>query len=79
MAMTAGSIMRRLKYWGWGYEGDGLDAGAKQALLATFAEGYDICPNRDGGFPAPQTLDLLGQDRFIPFVVEEVTFGQLSS
>jgi alkyldihydroxyacetonephosphate synthase len=47
---------KRLKYWGWGYEGDGLDAGETQALLSTFANSYDIRPADDGAFP---TLDAI--------------------
>ena len=51
-------MARRLKYWGWGYEGDGLDAAATKALLATFADGYGIRPTNDGAFPALDAIAL---------------------
>jgi len=49
---------KRLKYWGWGYEGDGLDANETRALLTTFAEGYGIRPVDDGDFPALDAIAL---------------------
>ena len=49
-------MAKRLKYWGWGYEGDGLDAREAETLLRTFADGYDIRPTDDGAFP---TLDAI--------------------
>jgi len=45
-------MAKRLKYWGWGYEGDGLGAGETETLLRTFADGYGIRPTDDGAFPA---------------------------
>ncbi len=45
-------MTRRLKFWGWGYEGDGLDPGETRALLETFADRCGIFPAADGGFPA---------------------------
>ena len=33
-------MTKKLKYWGWGHEGDGLDAREAKALLATFANGF---------------------------------------
>jgi alkyldihydroxyacetonephosphate synthase len=50
--------MKRLKYWGWGYEGEGLDARQTQALLATFAKGYGIRPADDGAFPNLDSIHL---------------------
>jgi len=50
--------MRTLKYWGWGYEGEGLDARETQALLATLAEGYGIRPVDDGAFPSLDAIAL---------------------
>jgi alkyldihydroxyacetonephosphate synthase len=49
--------MRTLKYWGWGFEGDGLDAAQTKALLDTFA-GYGIRPADDGAFPALDRIAL---------------------
>jgi alkyldihydroxyacetonephosphate synthase len=49
---------KRLKYWGWGHEGDGLDAAQTGALLATFADGFAIRPTDDGAFPTLDALDL---------------------
>ena len=51
-------MTKRLKYWGWGYESDGLEAAATNALLATFAESYDIRPTDDGAFPALDAIEL---------------------
>jgi len=51
-------MTKRLKYWGWGYEGDGLDADETKALLATFADGYGIQPSDDGAFPALDMITL---------------------
>jgi alkyldihydroxyacetonephosphate synthase len=49
---------KRLKFWGWGYEGDGLDAAATQALLSTFSEAYGIRPTDNGAFPALDAIAL---------------------
>ena len=49
---------KTLKYWGWGYEGDGLDGDATKALLGAFADGAGIRPTDDGTFPALATIDL---------------------
>jgi alkyldihydroxyacetonephosphate synthase len=51
-------MTKRLKYWGWGYEGDCLDAREAKALLATFADGYGIRPTDDGAFPALDAITL---------------------
>ncbi len=49
---------KTLKYWGWGYEGDGLDPGETKALLATFAESYGIRPSAEGAFPTLDAIEL---------------------
>ena len=51
-------MKKTLKYWGWGYEGDGLDAGATKQLLATFAAGYGVRPTDAGAFPALDEITL---------------------
>lgn len=51
-------MAKRLKYWGWGYEGDGLDPRATEALLATFAQSFGIRPSDDGTFPALDAISL---------------------
>lgn len=35
---------KRLKYWGWGYEGDGLKPDEKERLLSFYAGLFDISP-----------------------------------
>lgn len=45
---------KTLKYWGWGYEGNGLSDDQERDLLGTFADEYGIRPADDGAFP---TLD----------------------
>ena len=50
-------MAKTLKYWGWGYEGDGLDAGQTKALLETFA-GFGLKPVDDGAFPALDAIAL---------------------
>lgn len=52
------NVTKTLKYWGWGYEGEGLEASETQALLATFADGYGIRPSDDGSFPALDAITL---------------------
>ncbi|MDH3667508.1 MAG: FAD-binding oxidoreductase [Paracoccaceae bacterium] len=47
-----------MKFWGWGHEGDGLDARETNALLETFAEGYGIRPTDDGAFPTLDAISL---------------------
>lgn len=51
-------MTRTLKYWGWGYEGDGLGPTDVTALLTTFADGYGIRPSDDGAFPALADITL---------------------
>lgn len=60
-----GAITKTLKYWGWGYEGDGLDAGETRALLANFSDGYGIWPTDAGAFPALDDITL-GVPRLTP-------------
>ena len=55
---------KTLKYWGWGYEGDGLDAAETKALLQTF-ECYGIRPVDDGTFPHLDAIEL-EQPRLTP-------------
>ena len=31
---------KKLKFWGWGYEGDGLTGDEQQVFLRTFADGF---------------------------------------
>ncbi len=42
---------RRLKYWGWGYEEEGLSASDRDALLTTLAVEYGIVPSGTGAAP----------------------------
>jgi alkyldihydroxyacetonephosphate synthase len=51
-------MKKRLKYWGWGNEGDCLDAREAKALLTTFADGYGIRSTDDGSFPALDAIAL---------------------
>ena len=51
------STPRKLKYWGWGYEGDGLDAAGMKSLLTTFSEGFGIVPSDDGRMPALEDIE----------------------
>ena len=46
----------RLKFWGWGYEDDGLNPEGVQALLQTFADDFGIRPN--GEITAPRVEDI---------------------
>lgn len=58
-------MTRKLKYWGWGLEGDGLDPAQTRALLATFADDYDIQPSSDCAFPPLDDIELTAP-RFVP-------------
>lgn len=51
-------MSRKLKYWGWGYEGDGLDLDGTEALLRTFAEDLGILPNGETPVPTVADIDL---------------------
>ena len=44
---------KRLKYWGWGYEGEGLATRDRDALLSTLAGGFGVRGRGAGGGPAP--------------------------
>ncbi len=44
-------MAKRLKYWGWGYEGHGLSSGDREMLLSTLAEEFCIRDSGDGGVP----------------------------
>lgn len=52
------STARKLKYWGWGYEGEGLDVAETKSLLTTFAEGFGIVPSDDGRMPTLEEIEL---------------------
>ena len=47
---------RRLKFWGWGHEGDGLDGAETDALLRTFADAFGIAPA--GEVPVPRIEEI---------------------
>ena len=51
-------MAKRLKYWGWGYEGDGLSASDRDALLATLAAEYGIRGSRPGAVPGLGDISL---------------------
>ena len=58
-------MAKRLKYWGWGYEGDGLDLEGTSALLRVFAEDFGILPS--GEIPVPRVEDIkLARPRIAP-------------
>jgi len=50
--------MKTLKYWGWGNEGEGLDAHETKMLLSTLADGYGIRPCDGGAFPVLDAIEL---------------------
>ena len=49
---------KRLKFWGWGYEGDGLSALDRQALLDTLADEFGIRGSGTGLVPALDEIAL---------------------
>ncbi|MCY4371755.1 MAG: FAD-binding oxidoreductase [bacterium] len=51
-------VSKRLKYWGWGYEGDGLSTSDRDALLATLAVEYGINGSRTGAVPTLDDISL---------------------
>ena len=51
-------MAKRLKYWGWGYEGDELSLRDRQTLLSTFAEDFDVHGSGDGDVPSLDEIDL---------------------
>ena len=44
-------MANRLKYWGWGYETDGLSPRDREALLSAFAAGFGIHGSGDSSVP----------------------------
>jgi len=58
-------MTKRLKYWGWGFEGEGLSAAQSEALLASFADGYGIVASAAGAFPALDAIRLAAP-RLVP-------------
>ncbi len=49
---------RKLKFWGWGYEDDGLSTGQVTGLLKTFADGFGIRPTTEGKRPDIEDITL---------------------
>jgi alkyldihydroxyacetonephosphate synthase len=65
LAGAEAQVAKRLKFWGWGYEGDGLDLEGTSALLRVFAEDFGILPN--GEIPVPRLEDIrLARPRIAP-------------
>ena len=56
---------RTLKYWGWGYDDDGLTADETATLLKTFADGFGIRPTADGQRPGIDDI-ALAEPRLAP-------------
>ncbi len=48
-------MAKRLKYWGWGFEGEGLSARGRDALLSTLAGGFGV-RGRDPGNGRPPPI-----------------------
>ncbi len=46
-------MAKRLKYWGWGCEGDGLPARDREALLSTLSRGFGIHGHHTGDSSPP--------------------------
>ncbi|MEE9588916.1 MAG: FAD-binding oxidoreductase [Hyphomicrobiaceae bacterium] len=57
---------RRLKFWGWGYEGEGLSADEQNAVLRTFADDFGITPRDGGAMPALEDIELRAPRRAPP-------------
>ena len=51
-------MAKRLKYWGWGHEGDGLSTSGRDALLDNLASTYGIEGTGGGRIPALGDIDL---------------------
>ena len=51
-------MTKRLKYWGWGYEGDGLSASDRDALLDNLAARFGISGSGTGAIPGLDDLSL---------------------
>ena len=65
-------MARILKFWGWGYEGDGLDARETDALVTTFAEEFGFRPADHGGFPALDEITLAAPRLTPPASLEKI-------
>lgn len=51
-------MAKRLKYWGWGYEGEGLSARERDTLLETLSEDFGIRGPAGPGAPAIDDITL---------------------
>ncbi len=51
-------MTQRLKYWGWGYEGEGLSPPDQETLLRRLAEEFDIEGAAGAGVPPIGEIDL---------------------
>ena len=51
-------MAKRLKYWGWGYEGHGLSSRDIEMLLSTLAKEFSICGSGNGGAPPVDEISL---------------------
>ncbi len=51
-------MAKRLKYWGWGYEGDGLSTRDQQGLLSTLAQDFEIHGATQAGTPPIAQIEL---------------------
>ncbi len=51
-------MAKRLKYWGWGYEGHGLSSRDSEMLLSTLAKEFSIRGSGDGGAPPVDEISL---------------------
>ena len=51
--MQGNNAAKRLKYWGWGYEGEGLSTRDRDDLLSTLAGGFGVRGRGAGGGPPP--------------------------
>lgn len=49
-------MAKRLKYWGWGFEGEGLTTGGRDALLSALADGFGV-RGRDPGSGRQPPID----------------------
>ena len=65
-------MTKRLKFWGWGYEGEGLSRADRVALLATLSDGFGIRPTGHGVAPALDEIDLPSRRLAVPASLSKI-------
>ncbi len=62
----------RMKYWGWGFEGEALSVAERDSLLSTLEEDFGIRPTTEGRIPGIADIDLPDSRLSIPAGLDRI-------